>query len=62
MVSEQQAVGTVTDPNWIFYPIPDYRAGGGGTCRRRAPVAAPEPAGGDEVLPDAGQYFGAELI
>jgi hypothetical protein len=36
MVSEQQAVGTVTDPNWIFYPIPDYRAGGGGTCRRCA--------------------------
>ena len=45
MVSEQQAVGTVTDPNWIFYPIPDYRAGGGGTCRRHLPVAAPEPAG-----------------
>jgi hypothetical protein len=44
MVSEQQAVGTVTDPNWIFYPIPDYRVGGG-TRRRRAPVAAPEPAG-----------------
>ena len=61
MVSEQQAVGTVTDPNWIFYPIPDYRVGGG-TRRRRAPVAAPEPAGGDEVFPDAGQYFGAELI
>lgn len=61
MVSEQQAVGTVTDPNWIFYPIPDYQAGGG-TCRRPAAMAAaPEPACGDEVFPDAGQYFGAEL-
>jgi hypothetical protein len=28
MVSAQQAVGTVTDPNRIFYPIPDYQAGG----------------------------------
>jgi hypothetical protein len=36
MVSAQQTDGTVTDPNWIFYPIPDYQAGGGGTCRRRA--------------------------
>jgi len=62
MVSEQQADGTVTDPNGIFYPIPDHQAGGGGTCRRRAAVVAPEPAGCDEVFPDAGQYFGAELI
>jgi hypothetical protein len=47
MVSEQQAVGTVTDPNWIFYPIPDYRAGGG-TCHGLAAMtAAPAAASGD---------------
>ena len=51
MVSEPQAVGTVTDPNWLFYPIPDHRAGGGTGA-----------ACGDEVFPDAGQYFGAGLI
>jgi hypothetical protein len=50
MVSEQQAVGTVTDPNWIFYPIPDYQAGGGAGAGRLR-----------RSFPDAGQYFGAEL-
>jgi len=54
MVSAQQAVGTVTDPNWIFYPIPDYQAAVGS-------VAASPCLGGDEVFPDAGQYFGAVL-
>ncbi|MCR4331639.1 MAG: hypothetical protein NUV34_02885 [Sulfuricaulis sp.] len=27
----------MTDPNWIFYPIPDYQAGGGTGRRRAAP-------------------------